>query len=154
MTLNPEGGVYGTVAIGTILAAESAQSETYPKTVAAVAVTLLLYWLAHSYSDYSGDRWRDGEKLELAGLARMMARELSILISAGVPLVAVLICWVVGADLNSAVVAGLWTSAVMIVVIEVVLAVRAEQSGRDLVKQAALGGSLGLLIIALKLVLH
>ena len=154
MTLNPEGAVYGTLAIGAMLAAESTSKETYPKTVAAVVITLLLYWLAHAYSDYAGERWRGGEKLELGGLARMLVRELSILISAGVPLVVVLISWVTGAALSSAVLAAIWTSAAMVVVIELAAGLRAEQSGYDLLKQVALGAVLSLLMIALKLVLH
>jgi hypothetical protein len=154
MTLNPEGTVYGTLAIGAMLAAESAPNETYPKTVTAVVITLLVYWLAHAYSDYAGERWRGGEKLELGGLGRMLVRELSILIGAAVPLVVVLISWATGAALSSAVTAAIWTSAAMVVVIEVAAGLRAEQSGYDLLKQVALGAVLGVLVIALKLVLH
>jgi len=154
MTLNPEGAVYGTLAIGAMLAAESVRSETYAKTVAAVTITMLLYWLAHAYSDYAGERWRRHETLELSGLAHMMMRELSILLSAGVPLVVVLISWATGAELSSAVSAAVWTSAAMVVVIEVAAGLNAKQKGWDLVKEAALGVVLGLLVIALKLVLH
>jgi hypothetical protein len=49
---------------------------------------------------------------------------------------------------------GLWTSAGMILIIEVVAGVRAEQSGRDLVLQSVLGAVLGFLVIALRLLLH
>jgi len=154
MTLTPEGAVYGTIAIAALLAAESANHETYPKTVVSVAIAMLLYWLAHSYSDYAGERWHRSERLELAGLARMMVRELSILISAGVPLVVVLISWATGAALGSAVLAAIWTSAVMLVVIELAAGLRAQLSGHDLVKQIALGAFLGFLVIALELVLH
>jgi hypothetical protein len=151
---NPSGAVYGTIAVAALLAAESARRETYPKTVAAVLVTLLLYWLAHSYAEFTGDRLQSAEKLTVTGLARAMGRELSILIGASVPLVAVLLWWVAGAHLTSAVSAAVWTAAAMIMVIEVVLGVRAELSGRELVVQVGVGALLGLLVIALRLLLH
>src|ERR1035441_8833725 len=49
MPTNPGRLVYGTIAVGALLAAESARQETYVETVFAVAITLLLYWLAHSF---------------------------------------------------------------------------------------------------------
>ena len=50
--------------------------------------------------------------------------------------------------------AAIWTSAVMIVAIEVVAGVRAKQSGRHLAGQISVGALLGLLIIALRVTLH
>ena len=44
MPTNPGRLVYGTIAVGALLAAESARQETYVETVFAVAITLLLYW--------------------------------------------------------------------------------------------------------------
>ena len=48
----------------------------------------------------------------------------------------------------------LYTSAVMVLLIEVVAGVRAKQSGRELAVQILVGAMLGLLIIALRLVVH
>ena len=154
MAANPAGAVYGTIAVAALLAAESARRETYPKTVAAVVLTLLLYWLAHSYAESTGHRLQSAEKLTLAGLARTMASELSILIGASVPLLAVLIWWAAGAHLTSAVSAALWTAAVVVMVTEVVVGLRARLSGRELVIQTGLGALLGLLVIALRVLLH
>jgi len=65
-----------------------------------------------------------------------------------------LIFWAAGAQLSAAVSAAIWTSAVMIVIIELVIGVRAQLSGRDLVLQTAFGAMLGLLVLALRVVLH
>jgi hypothetical protein len=151
---NPAGAVYGTIAVAALLAAESARRETYLATVAAVVITLALYWLAHSYAEFTGERLRTGERLTWPGLSRMMARELTILIGAAVPLVVLLISWVGGASLTTAVNAAIWTSAAMIAIIEVILGLRSRLPGRELAAQTVLGALLGLLVVALRVVLH
>ena len=83
-----------------------------------------------------------------------MVREVSVLVGAAIPLLALVVWGVTGAPLTSAVNAAIWTSAAMILVIEVISGVRADLSGRDLVKQSTLGALMGVLIIALKIVLH
>ncbi len=154
MSTNPARIVYGTILIAGLLAAETANSETYPETVGAVAIALLVYWLAHSYAEFAARRLEDSEPLTVAGLVETMRHELSIVIGAGVPLLILLICWAAGTPLGTAVTASIWTSIAMILLLEVALGVRAELTGRELVAQVTLGGLLGLLVIAIKLVLH
>jgi hypothetical protein len=154
MFANPSGAVYGTIAVAALLAAESARHETYLETVSAVVITLILYWLAHSYAEFTGERLRSGERLTASGLAHTMAREVTILFGAAVPLIPLLVWWLTGGQLTGAVTAAVWTSAVTIVVTELLVGLRAELSGRRLVAQAGIGALLGLLVIALKVVLH
>jgi hypothetical protein len=92
--------VYGTISVGALLAAESASQETYLATVTAVVLTLLLYVCAHTYSDYTGDRLREGAAFEFAALWRTAVKESWLLPGAGLPLVPLLICWLVGALLG------------------------------------------------------
>lgn len=154
MPANPAGLVYGTIAVGALLAAESARRETYPRTVGAVVVTLVLYWLAYSYAELTARRLRKHERFTLDALARTAAHELSVLIGAALPLVVVLVLWVAGARLTVAVTAAIWTSALTIVAVEVVIGVRAHLPRRDLLRQTALGALLGLLLLALRVILH
>jgi hypothetical protein len=154
MPSNPGAVVYGTITVGALLAGESAQRETYAETVGAVVIALLVYWLAHSYSSFAATRLTEGKPAELAELGRTMVHELSIVLGAAVPLLVLLAAWAAGAGLGSGVNAAIWTSAGMILVAEVVSAVRAEQRGRELAAQVLLGAVLGFLVIALKLVLH
>lgn len=146
--------IYGLMTVGALLAAESAASETYAETVGAVVITMLVYWLAHSYAEFASRRLKDREPARFAELGRIMAEQVPILLGAAIPLIALLIDWVVGASLETAVITALVTAAVVVMLIEVVAGVRAKQSGRDLVLQTLFGALLGLLIIALRLVLH
>jgi hypothetical protein len=146
--------IYGLIAVATLLSAESARRETYPATVGAVLLTLLLYWLGHSYAHYTGERLAEGERMTVSGLGRTMGAEAAILIGAAVPLAEILIWWALGQRLTSAVTVAVWTAAGLIVVTELVIARRAELTGRDLIAQVSMGATLGLIVIAIWLVLH
>jgi hypothetical protein len=154
MSPSPAGLVYGTIAIGALLTAESAQSETYAKSVGAVVITLLLYWLAYSYAEFTGQRLQNGEPFEFGELATAAVKELSVLIGASIPLLVLLIFWGAGARLGTAVSAAVWTSAAMIVIIEFVVGRRANLTGRQLIMQTGFGAFLGLLVLTLRIVLH
>jgi len=146
--------IYGTMTVGALLAAESADNETYFKTVLSVMITLVIYWFAHSYAEFASERLKEREPLRLAVLGRIMVRQVPILFGAAIPLVAVLVLWAADASLSTAVDAAVWTSAVVVMLIEVMAGMRAKRTGRELVFQTLFGGLLGLLIIVLRLTLH
>ncbi len=154
MPTNLAAGIYGTITVGSLLAIESAQRESYPDTIAAVLIALFLYWTAHSYAELASRRLKEGESLTLDGLTNTMAQELSILLGASIPLGALLVAWAIGAPLTSAVTAAIWTSASTIVLIEIIAGLRAKKAGRELIAQTAFGALLGIGILGLRLVLH
>jgi membrane protein YqaA with SNARE-associated domain len=154
MLTNPGPLVYGTITIGALLAAESAQRETYASTIGAVLVALTLYWLAHSYAEFTQRRVRTETPQKLQGLLETMTHELSILLGASFPLLALVICGLAGVKLDTAVVVATWTSAVMVVIIEVAVGIREQSGPRDFAAQTGLGVVLGLLVIVLRTLLH
>jgi hypothetical protein len=154
MPTNLGAAIYGLVTIGALLAAESAQRETYAETVGAVLITLVIYWFAHSYAEFASYRLEEHKRIELDDLGRTMRRQLPILVGASLPLFTLLFEWAVGASLEGAVTAAVWTAVATIVVIEIIAGLRARQSGRALFVQIAIGALLGGLIVGLKLILH
>ncbi len=154
MKVDFRAAVEGTVLIGALLAAESAHQETYPETVIAVVLALVLYVVAHSYAAFAGERLHSEEPLSLAGFGRAAGSEAWLIPGAGVPLLAVLVCWAIGASLSAAVTSAVWTSAGMLVVLELVAGIRAGESGFDLVVETGVGALLGALVIVLRVVLH
>jgi hypothetical protein len=154
MPFNVGGLVYGTITVAALLAAETAQSETYPETVGAVLIALALYWLAHAYADYTAQRVKAAEKLSFAALGRTMIHQLWILLGAAIPVLTLLVWWAAGSRLTTAVTAAIWSAAVVIGLIEFAAALRAHLTGRELIAQTSLGLLLGLLVIAMKIVLH
>jgi hypothetical protein len=154
MGLDLGAGIYGLITVGALVAAESARHETYLETEIAVALAALVVWLAHSYAEFASWRVREGRGLSPQEFGRTMVRELPILVGASIPAVAVFVAWLAGADLSSGITVGLWAVAAAIVAVEILAGVRAELSGRDLLLQSALGAVLGLLVLALRFVLH
>jgi hypothetical protein len=151
---NPGGLVYGTILVATLLAAENATHETYETTIGSVVLALLVYWLAISYATFTGQRARRGGHFELTGLMHAIGHEIAVIYGTAGPLLALLISWVAGATLSTAVSAAVWTAAATIVATEVVIGVRSELRGRELVIQTLFGAVLGLLVVALRVLLH
>ncbi len=154
MPANPAGLVYGTISVAALLAAESARQETYARTVGAVSITIVLYWLAHSYSQFTGERVKEEVAFTYAGLLRTARHELTVVVGAAGPLLILVIFWLAGASLVTAVAAAIWSSVAIVVMLEIVIGFRAELTGRELVRQTVVGAILGLLVIALRVVLH
>ena len=154
MGANPGKLVYGTILVATLLAAESARQETYATTAGAVVIALLVYWLAASYAQFTGERLESGEPFHYGALLRTVAHEVGVVYGAIGPLAILLVLWAAGAALTTAVSAAIWTAAAMIVATEVLIGIRADLTGRELVRQTAFGVVLGLLVVALRVLLH
>jgi hypothetical protein len=151
---NPGGVVYGTLIVGAVLATESVRRETLLETVGATVVTLLLYWLAHSYATTLGDRLDKDVPLTAAGVLHSLVRDRAIVRGAAVPILAVLIASAFGASLGTAVGVAVWTSAGTVLAFELIAAVRAQLRGTELLVQVCAGAVMGLAIIGLRALLH
>lgn len=151
---NPAGVVYGTLIVGAVLAAESTRRETLLATLGATALALVLYWLAHSYAATLGDRLDNHVPLTAGGIVRSLAKDRAIVRGAGVPILALLLASAFGASVATAVLVATWTSAVTVVVLEVIAALRARLRGRELIVQVGAGAAMGLAVIGVRAVLH
>jgi hypothetical protein len=83
-----------------------------------------------------------------------MLHELPLLAGATIPLAILLICWAAGTRLSAAVIAALWTSAAIVVTIELSAGIRGRLGARQFLAQVLVGAVLGSLVIFLKVVLH
>jgi hypothetical protein len=146
--------VYGVLAVGALLAAESGSHESYLDTAGSAAIALWLYWLAHSYADVLGQRLQTHERLSMTVLWHALRNEATILMGAAPPLLALLFAWALGAALATGVEVALWTSVASLIAIELLAGIRARATRGDLVLEAGIGLTMGLAIIALKVVLH
>lgn len=151
---NAAGVVYGVITIGALMAAESGLHETYLDTIASALVATLLYWLAHSYADLLGRRLATGESLTPPALARALAQDLAIVSGAAIPMLALVVAWLSGADQESGVTAALRTAVAAVVVLEVLAGIRAKSSPGELLLKACVGVTMGIAILAVKGILH
>jgi hypothetical protein len=151
---NPARLIYGVLAIGAVLAAESGSHEHYIDTASSAVIAILLYWLAHAYADVLGHRLEAHTRLSIAVLGRALRDEAGILMGSVLPLLALLLCWIFGAALATGVEAALWTTVLSLIAFELLAGLRAKSTPRELAFEAGIGVAMGLAIIALKVVLH
>lgn len=154
MSENPGALVYGTILVATLLAAESAKRETFGRTAGAVAIAVIVYWLSVSYAIDAGERASERTHFDLRRFAAVAVHELSVVLGAVGPLVTLLICWAAGVSLGTAITAAVWTAVAIIVAGELGLGARSGLRGRELVVQTGVGLALGLLVLALRVLLH
>jgi hypothetical protein len=151
---NSAGLVYGIILVATLLSAESAIRETYAKTVGGVLIALTTYWLALTYARFTGERLEEEQGASLLLLGSAAVHELTVLYGALVPLVSLLVFWVAGATLETAVLWSIIVADVAIIGAEVFIGIRAGLKGLELLGQVIIGAVLGVLVLGLRLLLH
>ncbi len=151
---NPASVIYGVLAIGALLAAESGRHESYADTLGSVLIALCLYWLAHAYADVLGHRLRTQERLNAKALWRALIGEAAILAGAVLPLLALVLTWALGVALASGVEVALWSAVASLIGFELLAGIRARARPGELLLDAGVGMTMGLAILALKIVLH
>ena len=151
---NPSGVVYGVIVIGALLAAESGRHESYLDTILSALIAASLYWLAHAYSSVLGRRLTDQERLTARALLRALGHDWALIRGSAIPLLALGVAGVLGADQETAVNVGLWSAVVSLLVLEVGAGVRSRAAPGELILELSIGATMGLAILALKVILH
>jgi hypothetical protein len=151
---NPAGAVYGLLAIGALLAAESGRHESYIDTLLSAVIAACTYWLLHAYATVLGRRLAGEERLDARALLAALAHDWALLRGAAIPLTALLLAWATGATQRTAVLAALWSAVAGLVGFEVLAGIRARARPRELALEAAVGLAMGLAVLSLKIVLH
>ncbi len=142
------------IVIGALLAAESGRHESYPDTLGSAALAAGLYWLAHAYAGLLGRRLTHDERLSAIALSRALAHDWSLIRGAAIPLFALVLAWVSGAAQETAVAAALWSSIGSLVMFELIAGIRSRATAAELVLEIGVGLTMGLAILALKIILH
>lgn len=151
---NPAAAVYGLIAIGALLAAESGLHESYLDTVLSAVIAAGVYWLAHAYSNLLGRRLLRQEPLTPRALLRALVFTVPLVRGAAVPISALVVARLTGSSQQTAVTVALWSVVVTLLVFEVLAGMRARASTRELALDAAVGLTMGLAVLALRIVLH
>jgi hypothetical protein len=150
---NPSRVVLGLIVTGALLAAESGLHDTYLETFASGVLAAALYWLAHAYADVLGRRLRSSRRLTPRELGESLLHEGAVIRGAAIPLLALLIAAIAGADRETGVSIAIWTAAGSIVVLELIAGLRSRATRTEILLEAAVGITMGLGVIALKALL-
>lgn len=151
---NPAGAVYGLITVGALLAAESGLRDTYLETFGSAALTVVLYWFAHSYSDVLGLRLTEQQRFSWQELGRTFARDWSIAGGSSLPLLAILLAWAAGASQSTALTAAVWTVVASLIAFELAAGILSRAKPLELALEVLVGTAMGLAILALRALLH
>lgn len=151
---NMSGAIYGMIAIGALLAAESGLRDTYLETIASAMLALALYWLAHAYADLLGQRLQTRERLTVSALGRNLLHDWAIMRGGVVPLLVLLACWTAGATQETAVTVDLWVTAGSLLTFELLAGLRARASPAELLLEGCVGAAMGIGVLTLRVILH
>jgi len=151
---NPSGVIYGTIAVGAVLAAESTRRETFADTIVATVIILGLYWLAHTYASVVGDRLKTRDSLSVGGFWRAFLHEGSIVKGGAIPVAVLAVTWVAGVSLQTGVTASLWSTAAALAGFEIIATLRSRVTGAQRFTQIVVGALLGAGVLLVRVVLH
>jgi hypothetical protein len=144
-------GIYGTVISASVLAAVD-ETEPIWTVVVTVVVTVLVYWLAERYSVLLAVHMRgDGATVP----ARRVLRQGWRMVEASyTPVLVLVLAWALEGSVAAAISAALYYSTGLLIALGWLAGRRNGQSGWALVRTMAFVGSLGVIVVALKLTLH
>jgi len=140
--------------VGALLAAESGLHESHLDTFASVVIAVAVYWLAHAYASALGRRLALQERLTARALLSALGEESAIVRGATLPLLVLVLAWAAGADQPTAGTAALWSTVAALIALELIAGLRARATPAELVLDVGVGATIGLGIIALKIVLQ
>ena len=149
---NPRGAVYGTI-VATAVIAASAHDERPGFILAATVATLLVFWIAHVYSEVLAHGLRQAT-LDLSVVPATMARELSMLAAPALSVVFLLLGALGLFGEQLAVRLALWNGVAQLVGWGVEVGRRLGRSWPAALLGGVVNGALGVVIILLEVLLH
>jgi hypothetical protein len=142
------------ILVGALIAAESGMHDGYFDKAGSTLLALAIYWLAHSYSTVLGRRLEHRQKLTLGGLRQALEHDWGIVRGGSIPLLAILVCWALGASQTTAVNVAVWVAVATLIAFELMAGLRAKATPRELALESGVGIAMGLAILALKMLAH
>jgi hypothetical protein len=144
--------IYGLIVGAAVMAASHAPNSG--RLAIAVLVTLLIYWSAERYAAIVAGRIAAGRRRSPGTLRRELTDGWGLLTSSFIPLVVLVAFDLFGAEPRTAVLAALVCTTVLLCLAGLQIGADARLSPHERVAATAAAGSLGLVLIALKVALH
>ena len=141
-------GIYGAIITAALLATAGDELHT-GGLVAAVLITLLVYWLAEEYAELLGEQVEGGLVPTWDYIREALAETWPMVSASFAPLVVVVVARLAGASIPVADDAGL-VAAIVLLMIYGWLPGRPSCAGRQLVFTTSIAAALGLVMVALK----
>ena len=145
--------IYGLIVSGAVMAAAGEHGSVRDVAIT-VFVTVLVYWLAESYADVLGEQIAEQRPSTWARSWELLRQGFPLVEASYVPLVVLIVAWGFGASTTGAITAGLAVNALLLVALGWIASAQANRSVPMRVALAALAGAFGMVMIAIKTILH
>jgi hypothetical protein len=156
-TGSPREAIYGTVVTAAVLATEGAAAGSLTEIIASILVTLLVYWLAHAYSDLLAEhatRSNPAQRLSFRDVGRILTHQGNV-VTGGLVILAVLVAVrLSGENVVTAVNVALWFAIAELAAWGTLAAKRAGLSVVGLVIYGLVSALFGIAMVLLKSGLH
>jgi hypothetical protein len=143
-------GIYGTIVVSAVLAAGGAHLRTVPLAVT-VFVTLLVYWPAEGYAELLGEHAHAGRLPTWSDVRASLAGIWPMVTASYLPLLALLVARVLGADTKTAATVALVVAIALLLVQGWMGGKAARLQGLRLLVVTLVAGAFGVMMILLKL---
>jgi hypothetical protein len=143
-------GIYGTIVVSAVLAAGGAHLRTVPLAVT-VFVTLLVYWAAEGYAELLGEHAHAGRLPTWSDVRASLAGIWPMVTASYLPLLALLVARVLGADTKTAATVALVVAIALLLVQGWMGGKAARLQGLRLLVVTLVAGAFGVMMILLKL---
>ena len=152
--LKAAAGVYGSILVAALIAALSEEHASAGRLSTAVMATLVVFWAAHVWADALGEYAATGVRPNAARLAVLGSQQWPLLEAGLVPLVPLVLGWIGLISDESAITVSLALAAVQLFAWGYA-AGRAGHGRRPAaIGSALITGSLGLILVVLKIAVH
>lgn len=149
---NPGALIYGLLTVGAVISADSGTVQHDRREIITAAVTVFIYFLIHAYSTLLGNRLSGSGVLSGTELWSAIQAEFAIVRGASLPVLAMIVAVLLGANANTMEWVGIICAIVLLILFEVLAGLRSHLGQRWVVLQAGFGAGFGLLLIVLKAV--
>ena len=145
--------IYGLIVSGAVMAAAGEHGSVRDVAIT-VFITVLVYWAAESYADVLGEQIAERRPATWSRAWELLRQGWPLVEASYVPLAVLVIAWLVGANTTFAITAGLVTNALLLVALGWIASMQTERSLPARIVAAALAGAFGMVMIAIKTLLH
>jgi hypothetical protein len=145
--------IYGLIVSGAVMAAAGEHGSARDVAIT-VFITVLVYWAAESYADVLGEQIAEERRASWARARELLRQGWPLVEASYVPLIVLVIAWLLGAGTTLAINAGLVANALLLVALGWIAAAQADRSLPRRIAAAATAGAFGMIMIAIKTLLH
>jgi positive regulator of sigma E activity len=145
-------GIYGVIVSAAVMA--SAHVDTAVRLVAAVLVTLVIYWSAERFARLVAERIHQGRRPEMGQVLAHLTSGWEIVTASVLPLLVLIVARLLGRSLDTAVLIALSSSTLLLCVVGWEMGRHGHLNVGERILVTMVAGTFGLLLIVLKSLLH